>query len=75
MKTSNEKSLELIQKIPFFQGFAEVDKELISTLCYFEQYPAGTVIINETDINRSLYFLIRGKVDVSVQDEFCRQYT
>lgn len=64
------KKIELINKIPFFQRFHEQDIELIADISYFKVFKEDEFIIEQGTLNLTLYFLINGMADVFVDKEF-----
>lgn len=64
-----QKQLEIIGKIPYLKGYCFEDKNTLSKMCKFEIYDPGETIIEENAINLTLYFLIRGRVDVFIENE------
>lgn len=65
-----QKVLDLIEKIPFFMSTHTQDKQLIADKAYFNSYKSGDLIIEQGTLNMSLFFLIKGKVSIYIDDEF-----
>jgi CRP-like cAMP-binding protein len=66
MEVSLEKKLELINKIPFFSRFDEDEKLTMCELAKFQQFNPGDELIVQGMINKHLYFIINGTVDICI---------
>lgn len=64
-----QKQLQIIGKIPYLKGYCFEDKKTLANMSKFELYEPGETIIVENAINLTLYFLVRGSVDVSIDNE------
>ncbi len=66
MEVSIDKKLELINKIPFFARLDDDDKNTMSTLADFKQFLPGDALIDQGAINKNLFFIINGTVDIVI---------
>lgn len=64
-----QKKLELLAKIPFFQNFPSEDKEVLAKIGYLERVKAGQFVIEQGSINLTLRFLINGSLRVVLDGE------
>ena len=63
-----EISLERLRQVPVFYGMD--DDLLAEAVTYFrtEEYPAGRVVTRQGEFGSSLYVIVRGSVELSVED-------
>ena len=66
MEVSREKKLELINKISFFAGFDDMDKDTMADLANFKQFLPEENIIAQHSNNTELFFIINGTVDIVI---------
>jgi CRP/FNR family transcriptional regulator len=57
-------NIEVLKKIPFFNGLPEPDLKKIAQIVSEKSYEKGSIIFGEGDPGRYLYFVERGKVKV-----------
>ncbi len=68
-----EENQEILKYLEDSRLFGHLPKEIIQKLVPLSelvQYPGGTAILKEGQQNDKVYFLIRGEVDVYVQEEW-----
>ncbi len=66
MEVNLEKKLELINKISFFAGFDDMDKNTMAELASFKQYLPQENLIEQKANNTDLFFIINGTVDIVI---------
>ena len=64
-----EKKLELLGKIPFFDGFTEMDIKFLAEMASFKKFEAGENVIEQGTLSRNLFFLINGQMDIVINGE------
>ena len=69
MTVNEKKQLEIIGKIPYLQGYAYEDRKTLSKISQFVTYEPGETIIEQNSVNLTLYFLIKGRVDVLIDNQ------
>ena len=60
---------ENIAKIPLFGGLERRELEAIATVFHEDAFPAGKVIVRDSDRNPSFYILTKGKAEVRRRSE------
>jgi CRP/FNR family transcriptional regulator, cyclic AMP receptor protein len=68
MEVSLTKTIELIHKISFFDGFNPEDLKELAKLASFQKYQAQENIIEQGSLALHLMFTINGQIDVLVDD-------
>ncbi len=63
------KQLDIIGKIPYLKAYPFADRKALASISVFRTYSPGEKVIKEGELNLSLYFLIRGKVDIVVDNK------
>ena len=66
MKITLDKKLELINGIPFFNGFDEIDKMVLAELAFFQKFESKEMLFEQNSVNLNLYFIINGSVNVII---------
>jgi CRP-like cAMP-binding protein len=69
------KQLEIIGKIPYLKNFCYEDRKKLAEIGFFNSYAPGDLIIEQGQLNLSLFFLIRGKVDISMDEKYILSFT
>ena len=61
MQVSLDKTIELINKIPFFDGFNPEDLNQMAKLASFQKYPAGTTffVMFKEELNPTLEIIFK----------------
>jgi CRP/FNR family cyclic AMP-dependent transcriptional regulator len=60
----NQKLIEDFKKIPVFEPFSQDDLHMLLNMSKLRIYKTGETIIEEGNIDRWVYFLIKGKVKI-----------
>ena len=61
---------ETIKKISFFDNLSEAQIELIASISNVSKYPNKSILYYESDINKSLLFLVEGLIKIYKVDKF-----
>jgi CRP/FNR family transcriptional regulator, cyclic AMP receptor protein len=61
--------VETFKHNSFFEGLDQADLEHIASQVITREFPKNTVVVTQGDETDSLYVIIRGKVDVFLQNE------
>ena len=61
--------IETLKQNSLFEGLSQADVEQIAGQIATREFPKGTVVVTQGDETDSLYVIIRGKVDVFLQNE------
>jgi len=69
------KQLEIIGKIPYLKNFCYEDRKKLAEISYFNSYAPGETIIEQGQLNLTLFFLIRGKVDIMIDKKYILSFT
>ena len=67
--------LEVLRQIPYFADLEETDLRLLAEVGHQEHYPSGATILEEGEIQNSLYFIIAGQVKICLDKILCRKLT
>jgi CRP-like cAMP-binding protein len=59
--------LNLLRQVPFFSDLHDQDLKVLAEVGYEEHFPRDSIIIDEGQINKSLYFLVEGQVKVYLE--------
>ncbi|MFZ5449504.1 MAG: cyclic nucleotide-binding domain-containing protein [Thermodesulfobacteriota bacterium] len=59
--------LNLLKKVPLFSDLPDQDLKVLAEVGHEEHYPQDSIIIDEGEINNSLYFLVAGQVKVCLE--------
>jgi CRP/FNR family cyclic AMP-dependent transcriptional regulator len=65
--------VEVLRKVPLFEGLSDADLQAFSELCRERGYPKGSVIVFEDDPGDSLYVVRAGRVKVVLIGEDGRE--
>lgn len=57
---------QIIKSLPFFDHFSPEDLIFLTKFLELKNYPPGGLIVNENQINTTLYFLLKGSVEIVV---------
>ncbi len=60
--------IELFKKIPFFQNFEQHLIDIVNTVSRLEKIPADEILLEQGALNFELFFLVKGKVVILVDD-------
>jgi CRP-like cAMP-binding protein len=58
---------EIVREIDFFKDFTDEDFEILINQGEIKKVPAGTVLIEEGDKSRDLYFLVNGRIEITMK--------
>ncbi len=61
---------ETIRKISFFDNLSEAQIELIASISNVSKYPNKSILYYESDISKSLLFLVEGLIKIYKVDKF-----
>ncbi len=61
---------ETIKKISFFDNLSEAQIELIASISNVSKYPNKSILYYESDISKSLLFLVEGLIKIYKVDKF-----
>jgi CRP-like cAMP-binding protein len=67
--------LNLLRQVPYFSHLEEPDLRVLAEVGYEEHYSPDSIIIDEGDIKNSIYFIVEGKVKVSLEKISGRELT
>ena len=72
MKLRRNAKIELLRRVPLFEGCSQKELGQISTLADELSQPAGTTLIKEGTKGREFFVLVDGTVDVTHGEELVR---
>jgi serine/threonine protein kinase len=64
------KKFNTLSQLGFFKGFTDADIWELIRACNWENYPAGTIIIREGDLDNSFYVMLSGVVKVEKAGQY-----
>ena len=67
--TDYKKQFELIGKIPYLKNLQFEDRKTLGHHSFLRSYSPNEKIIEQNEINLTLYFLIRGSVDIFIDNK------
>lgn len=67
--------LTILRQIPYFANLAEKDLRLLAEVGHEEIYPPGATILEEGEVQSSLYFIVAGQVKVCLEKISGRKLT
>ena len=62
--------VEILKRLPFFEDFELSDLPLLAHTAKYQRFEAGSEIIAQNILNLNIYCLVKGKVDVYVDENF-----
>lgn len=68
------KQLNIIGKIPYFESYNYEDRKVLANIASFRQYAPNEIVIGQGEINLTLYYLVRGIVDVVIDGKTIRRF-
>ena len=75
MKSQSPDIVQTIKRIPFFQSFDDASIQQAAQFCEIHQYQKGDKVLGEGVLNSNLYFLLSGKLSVSLIGEVVASLT
>ncbi len=74
-RMSNQTRIETLRSLDFFSGVAEHDLQELVKLCHEVDFPARTIMFEEHQPAKDVYFIVRGEVSLAICDPTeCRQF-
>ena len=67
MNTDNIRLIQILGKIPLFQGMNKDELNVILNICKPVNFPKAEIIFNEGDPSHSLFILLSGEVEIRNQ--------
>lgn len=64
------KIVEVLKRLPFFEEFHLDDLNALRHMVSYQTFEPGSQIIEQGSINLNIYNLVKGKVDIYVDDHF-----
>jgi CRP/FNR family cyclic AMP-dependent transcriptional regulator len=63
-----------LKNLPLFAELSDAELEAISALCIVQDFPKGTLLMQEGEHGSSMYLLLAGRIKVFVSDQHGKEY-
>ena len=68
-RQKQDETLELLKKIPVFEGISDRNLKIIYSLCHLRNYKEGELVFQSGEPGVGMYIILEGKVEIYLKDQ------